>query len=1268
MDLIRLYRAVECPVHVSGSYGTGAAFKGDPIAVLSGFISAKVKEELNGSYIFEGEYSSDAPYADQLKANAYEGERLIECYTTTKRGSGIHPQLFRITSVKKTTSSKISVTAEHISYDMAKYLVVPMAVQYNVTTGDPIRMRFSDLIDWIEAGHVYGYPYEEDVGERTLPFMFEKVGNYGNEAKDVNFTALLSLRQWIGDSEYGILKTFGGEVSFDNERVIFQDKRGTNNPYKLLYGKNIKSYTHKIDGTGICGALLPYYKKTLSDGTGRNAEWGFEESEYLDEHGDPVYPILDPDPQHPWGYLDGYTIDAPFISVEIGGQQVAINKSKALAADLTSEIDYNIREHHEKDGWEPSSWDDIIVTQDDLSDSKKQIRETKRQWRNRFLAEATDKYMKEHLFEETTDITIDFQSLYSPENLYAAEELSLGDTVYASYAPGGWSCSKRITSITYDVLKCRYDKIELKSSNKDAATTIAETALTANSASETGVSKSSSFESDVKKIIDSYGTGAISGSGTENNLVKWTGTSSIGNSGITIDSENRVTFPGALTANPNPSQNSSISNYILGIRTIKQDITSNNVSNKYVTMLPYNVDHSYIGNSSYPWERGYFTNIVSGLPQTTWFSGDSVACWDGNGYLKKRTIASVKNEIIPPADSSTRNKVLKHVYDETTDPETDEVEWAEDKDTTYTLGTYGNRVTLTPSQGPNQYITVPYSTKALNDAGGSQIDTYYAHGLNISGHTISLTDGNDEEISGSSVTIPDVSWNDITGKPGTFPPSSHTHSASDITSGTFSPSRIPVGTGLNTANHAINVIEPVPPREGSSTGGKILMHDYYEDPDDPDSNVDELKWTDTVDTLSSSNVSTLINKLSTASASAAATNYLVAQDNGGGNTYYRRSVANVVKGVLGYSQSGSKFPVELSSGNKLYVNVPSATANPLKVGSTDVTSGNTVTFVPGNGMSISLQQSSSGSRIIFDCTSVPCVIEGTPIRLSNGVDIPVEELQNGDEILSWDPNTEQFTTAVVCVVRNTGKDKEFVDHIFDDGSHLTTYGEHVVYNKTKGYPMDISKFEPGDETVSVTGDTIVYCGSMRHYCRERRMAHYDISSSNNLYFAGGILNGKMQFAKFRAMDDMNMELTPAVQAVFDIHKAENAKDLGYENNDEYYKQIAAEFKQQMSLKKKIADAKQKLADSDYLVQKFTENLLTLTEWAKAKTNRASWRTIINDSEALLKPIEERINAIKSKFATRRNNKRTRFNQQCRIDNEHFADYKAMFKKGETDEK
>ena len=83
--------------------------------------------------------------------------------------------------------------------------------------------------------------------------------------------------------------------------------------------------------------------------------------------------------------------------------------------------------------------------------------------------------------------------------------------------------------------------------------------------------------------------------------------------------------------------------------------------------------------------------------------------------------------------------------------------WATPANTTYTLGTGTTTVTLTPSSGNQQSITVPYATsagKATNDASGRAIETTYGHALTVSGNTIGLEHANGEEISGSFITVP----------------------------------------------------------------------------------------------------------------------------------------------------------------------------------------------------------------------------------------------------------------------------------------------------------------------------------------------------------------------------------------------------------------------------------------------------------------------------------------------------------------------------------
>lgn len=80
-------------------------------------------------------------------------------------------------------------------------------------------------------------------------------------------------------------------------------------------------------------------------------------------------------------------------------------------------------------------------------------------------------------------------------------------------------------------------------------------------------------------------------------------------------------------------------------------------------------------------------------------------------------------------------------------------------DTTYTLGTSGNNVTLTPSGGSAQSVTAPYATsagsatKATQDESGNNIKATYASSFSISDHTITLKNKNGGSL--GTVTVPD---------------------------------------------------------------------------------------------------------------------------------------------------------------------------------------------------------------------------------------------------------------------------------------------------------------------------------------------------------------------------------------------------------------------------------------------------------------------------------------------------------------------------------
>lgn len=151
--------------------------------------------------------------------------------------------------------------------------------------------------------------------------------------------------------------------------------------------------------------------------------------------------------------------------------------------------------------------------------------------------------------------------------------------------------------------------------------------------------------------------------------------------------------------------------------------------------------------------------------------------------------------------------------------------------TTYTLSadTTNNKITLTPSSGTAQSITVPYATsagsagsatKATQDESGNNIKATYASSISISDHTITLKNKNGASL--GTVTVPDNNTTYTLGTSGnnvTLTPSSGT--AQSIT--------VPYATSATTATKATQdgngntITSTYLPLAGGTMSGDIIF-------------------------------------------------------------------------------------------------------------------------------------------------------------------------------------------------------------------------------------------------------------------------------------------------------------------------------------------------------------------------------------------------------------------------------------------------------------
>ena len=295
----------------------------------------------------------------------------------------------------------------------------------------------------------------------------------------------------------------------------------------------------------------------------------------------------------------------------------------------------------------------------------------------------------------------------------------------------------------------------------------------------------------------------------------------------------------------------------------------------------------------------------------------------------------------------------------------------------------------------------------------------------------------------------------------------------------------------------------------------------------------------------------------------------------------------------------------------------------------------------------------------------PCLIEGTPIDMADGTTKAIEEVQTGDLLQSYNPETGEITPAVVISSYVTGYSRKFNVYSFEDGHHLTVYGMHGFYNKRTGETKDIRDISKNDILVTLSGEETKLITSRELLFHGEKKRRYNLVTSNNLYFANGILLGQKPFSKMQFVLDNKVSLPDEIRAAWQADVDEYNSYSAFLNDPAYHAEIASAYASLSKAEHHIKVNKQRLANSDYWVQKFTEGLLSISEWADAKTKRAAWRKEVNDNEALRDESKATVDAIIAKYRGGKTPKSV-FESCCTRDNALFDTVKAYFAGGEDE--
>lgn len=208
-------------------YGaTEKTFKTQGLGTLSEAISCKVTEERNGSYELEMVYPQSGKRFKELLLN-----RIIKAVPAYRKD----PEPFRIYHISKPFNGKVTVKAEHISYQLSYIPVKPFTA--------------SNVIEAMEKLN------ENSAEDNPFNFWTSKE----TEAK-MSFDVPTSCRALLGGTSGSILDTYLGEYEFNGYTVKLHDHRGVDKGVTIRYGKNLTDIKQEESIASTITGICPYWK------------------------------------------------------------------------------------------------------------------------------------------------------------------------------------------------------------------------------------------------------------------------------------------------------------------------------------------------------------------------------------------------------------------------------------------------------------------------------------------------------------------------------------------------------------------------------------------------------------------------------------------------------------------------------------------------------------------------------------------------------------------------------------------------------------------------------------------------------------------------------------------------------------------------------------------------------------------------------------------------------------------------------------------------
>jgi hypothetical protein len=155
-----------------------------------------------------------------------------------------------------------------------------------------------------------------------------------------------------------------------------------------------------------------------------------------------------------------------------------------------------------------------------------------------------------------------------------------------------------------------------------------------------------------------------------------------------------------------------------------------------------------------------------------------------------------------------------------------------------------------------------------------------------------------------------------------------------------------------------------------------------------------------------------------------------------------------------------------------------------------------------------------------------CLIKNTPILMADYTTKPIQDIVVGDEILGYDFENNCTIPAVVMYSTPTKLQQQANYVVFDNNEVLCLTKGHVLYSVEHERCIPIDDFREGMHCLDESGNEVEVLAIHTDVELKSYETFYHIISSNNTYFANGIMNSGASIDKYRYIHDLRGENIP----------------------------------------------------------------------------------------------------------------------------------------------